>query len=52
MIPSHFKGQSLGERAAKSVKKILAEHNLEPLPEGIAQKIKAIVRRAEESFKK
>ncbi|MBL7064838.1 MAG: trimethylamine methyltransferase family protein [Anaerolineae bacterium] len=45
-------GQSLGERAAERVEKILADHQPEPLPEDVAQKIKAIVQRAEESFKK
>jgi len=43
-------GRSLGERAAGRVEKILAEHQPEPLPEDVAQKIKAIVQRAEESF--
>jgi trimethylamine--corrinoid protein Co-methyltransferase len=41
-------GQTLGERAAARVATILAEHKPEPLPDGIAQKIRAIVRRAEE----
>jgi len=40
-------GKSLAERAADRVKKILAEHQPEPLPEDITQKIKAIVQRAE-----
>ena len=43
-------GKSLGERAAERVEKILAEHRPEPLPEDVAQKIRAIVRRAEEEF--
>ncbi len=43
-------GQSMGERAAERVTQILAEHQPEPLPEDVAQKIKAIVRRAEASF--
>ncbi|MBE7554647.1 MAG: trimethylamine methyltransferase family protein [Anaerolineales bacterium] len=41
-------GQTLGERAAARVTTILAEHKPEPLPEDVAQKIRAIVRRAEE----
>lgn len=43
-------GTSLAERATKHVEQILAEHKPEPLPEEVAQKIKAIVRRAEERF--
>lgn len=42
--------KSLGERATERVKKILAEHQPEPLPEDVAQQIKAIVRRAEETY--
>ncbi len=42
--------QSLGQRAAKRVEKILAEHQPEPLSEDIRQKIRAIARRAEEQF--
>jgi trimethylamine--corrinoid protein Co-methyltransferase len=45
-------GKSLGERAAERVEKILAEHGPEPLPEGVVQAIKAVVRRAEEQFAK
>ncbi len=44
-------GLSLGERAAARVEKILAEHQPQPLPEDVAKKIKAIVERAEKSFK-
>jgi trimethylamine--corrinoid protein Co-methyltransferase len=43
-------GKSLAERAAERVEEILAEHQPDPLPEDIAQKIKTIVRRAEERF--
>ncbi|MEE8391663.1 MAG: trimethylamine methyltransferase family protein, partial [Anaerolineae bacterium] len=43
-------GQSLGERAAERVEKILADHQPEPLPEDVAQKVKAVVRRAEKRF--
>jgi trimethylamine--corrinoid protein Co-methyltransferase len=43
-------GTSLAERAAERVEEILAEHEPEPLTDDIAQKIKAIVRRAEERF--
>ncbi len=43
-------GQSLTERAAARVKKILAEHRPEPLPEEAREKIRAVVRRAEEQF--
>jgi trimethylamine--corrinoid protein Co-methyltransferase len=42
-------GKTLGQRAAERVEKILAEHKPEPLPEDVAQKIKAVVQRAEES---
>ncbi len=41
-------GKSLAERAAERVEEILAEHQPEALPEHVAQKIEAIVRRAEE----
>ncbi len=41
-------GQTLAERATQQVKTILAEHKPEPLPDDVAQTIKAIVRRAEE----
>jgi len=44
-------GESLGERAAQRVDKILAEHQPEPLSDDIQQRIKAIVQRAEESFR-
>jgi trimethylamine--corrinoid protein Co-methyltransferase len=45
-------GKSLGERAAERVEELLAEHEPEPLPEEVAQRVKAIVRRAEEGFGK
>jgi trimethylamine--corrinoid protein Co-methyltransferase len=41
-------GKSLAERAAERVSKILAEHQPESLPEDIARKIKAIVRRVKD----
>jgi trimethylamine--corrinoid protein Co-methyltransferase len=44
-------GKSLGERAVERVNQILAEHQPETLPEEVVQAIKAVVRRAEESFK-
>ncbi len=44
-------GKSLAERTAQRVEKILAEHQVKPLPEKIALEIKAIVQRAEQSFK-
>jgi trimethylamine--corrinoid protein Co-methyltransferase len=40
-------GNSLGERAAERVEQILSEHQPEALPKDVAQKIKAVVRRAE-----
>ncbi len=43
-------GLSLGERAAKMVDTILEEHQPEPLPDDVQKELKAIVRRAEESF--
>jgi trimethylamine--corrinoid protein Co-methyltransferase len=43
-------GQSLGERAAAHVERILAEHKPEPLPREIAQQVKEVVWRAEEAF--
>jgi trimethylamine--corrinoid protein Co-methyltransferase len=43
-------GLSLGERAAKKVDAILKEHQPEPLPEDVRQKIRAIVQQAEQSF--
>jgi trimethylamine--corrinoid protein Co-methyltransferase len=43
-------GLSLGERAAERVEKILAEHEIEPLPREIQEKIRAVVRRAEAEF--
>jgi trimethylamine--corrinoid protein Co-methyltransferase len=43
-------GKSLGERAAEQVSQILAEHEPEPLPEEVAQKLKEIIRRAEAHF--
>lgn len=42
---------NLSQRAAERVAKILAEHRPEPLPDDVAQRIKAIVQQAEESFK-
>ena len=44
-------GRSLGERAVERVKEILAEHQPEQLPKDVAEKVRAIVQRAEESFK-
>jgi trimethylamine--corrinoid protein Co-methyltransferase len=41
-------GKSLAERAAERVEDILVKHQPEPLPDDVAQTIKAIVRRAEE----
>ena len=38
-------GLGLGERAAVRVDKILAEHQIEPLPEKVAREIKTIVKR-------
>jgi trimethylamine--corrinoid protein Co-methyltransferase len=43
-------GKSLAERAAERVNKILAEHQPEPLPQGIAQAVRAIVERAEAQY--
>lgn len=43
-------GKSLGERAARRVEKILAEHKPEPLPAGVAQDVHAVVERAEARF--
>ncbi len=40
-------GQTLAERAAAKVEKILADHKPEPLPDDIAQKVHAVVERAE-----
>jgi trimethylamine--corrinoid protein Co-methyltransferase len=40
-------GRGLVERAAERVEQILTEHKPEPLPEAVAQAIKAIVRQAE-----
>ncbi|NIO72221.1 MAG: trimethylamine methyltransferase [Anaerolineae bacterium] len=37
-------GKSLAERAAQRVEEILAEHQPEPLPDDVAQAIKAVVR--------
>jgi trimethylamine--corrinoid protein Co-methyltransferase len=42
-------GKSLAERAAERVNQILAEHQPESLPDDLAQAVKAVVRRAEES---
>jgi trimethylamine:corrinoid methyltransferase-like protein len=41
-------GKSLAERAIERVSMIFAEHQPGPLPKDIAQKIKAIVQRAED----
>jgi trimethylamine--corrinoid protein Co-methyltransferase len=43
-------GKTLGERATGKVEKILAEHTPEPLPEEVAQAVKAITQRAEVQF--
>jgi trimethylamine--corrinoid protein Co-methyltransferase len=43
-------GQTLAERAADKVTKILAEHKPEPLPQDVAQQLRAIVQRAEETY--
>jgi trimethylamine:corrinoid methyltransferase-like protein len=43
-------GLSLDRRAAQLVDTILKEHQPEPLPEDVRQRIRAIVQRAEESF--
>jgi trimethylamine--corrinoid protein Co-methyltransferase len=40
-------GLGLGERAAERAEKILAEHEIEPLPQEVQEKIRAVVRRAE-----
>jgi len=40
-------GKSLAERAAERIARILAEHVPDPLPDGIRQELKAIVRRAQ-----
>ena len=44
-------GKSLAERAAQRVEEILAEHQPEPLPDDVAQAVKAVVRRAEERMR-
>jgi trimethylamine--corrinoid protein Co-methyltransferase len=44
--------KTMAERAAERVTNILTEHKPDPLPEEIAQKIKAIVRQAEEGLNK
>jgi trimethylamine--corrinoid protein Co-methyltransferase len=43
-------GMSLGERAAERVEEILVEHEAEPLPEEVREKIRAVVLRAEAQF--
>jgi trimethylamine--corrinoid protein Co-methyltransferase len=43
-------GTDLGERAAARVERILAERRPEPLPTDLAEKIAAVVTRAEETF--
>jgi trimethylamine--corrinoid protein Co-methyltransferase len=40
-------GKSLAEQAAERVTKILAEHQPEPLPQDVAQAVKAVVRQTE-----
>jgi trimethylamine--corrinoid protein Co-methyltransferase len=40
-------GKSLAERAAERIERIRAEHVPDPLPDGIRQELKAIVRRAQ-----
>ncbi len=40
-------GKSLAERAAQRVEEILAEHQPEPLPDDVAQAVKAVVRQTE-----
>jgi trimethylamine--corrinoid protein Co-methyltransferase len=42
---------SLGERAVERVNEILSEHKPEPLPRDVAQRIRAIVLRAEQTFR-
>jgi trimethylamine--corrinoid protein Co-methyltransferase len=42
-------GKSLAERAAERVDEILAEHQPQRLPDDIARRVKAIVRRAEDT---
>ena len=44
-------GLSLDLRAAQQVDTILEGHQPEPLPEEVRQQVRAIVRRAEESFR-
>ncbi len=41
---------NLGERAAERVSRILEEHQPEPMPKGVAEQIRAIVRRSEETL--
>jgi trimethylamine--corrinoid protein Co-methyltransferase len=43
-------GQSLGERAAARVEKILHEHKPVPLPEDVARDVHAVVQHAEAQF--
>jgi trimethylamine--corrinoid protein Co-methyltransferase len=43
-------GKSLEQRAAERVEEILAEHQPEPLPEGVASAVRAIVERAEAEY--
>jgi trimethylamine--corrinoid protein Co-methyltransferase len=43
-------GQNLGERAAKRVEEILAEHKPESLPEGIQKKLQAVVKQATQKY--
>jgi trimethylamine:corrinoid methyltransferase-like protein len=38
-------GTSMEQRAARQVDKILASHTVQPLPDEVQQKIKAIVQR-------
>ena len=43
-------GLSLGERAAKRVDQILAEHEPEPLPESVQKELRAVVQRATQKY--
>jgi trimethylamine--corrinoid protein Co-methyltransferase len=43
-------GTTLEQRAAERVETILAEHEPEPLPGEVVQKVKSIIRRAEERY--
>jgi trimethylamine--corrinoid protein Co-methyltransferase len=43
-------GGDLGERAAKRVDQILAEHKPEPLPEGVQKELRAVVQKATQKY--